>query len=165
MYRDNIGLLLWGNVGAGKTYFAACVANALIDLGNPVLMTSFVKIINAMSSFRVDRNEYIRDLNKYKLLVIDDLGAERQNDSAQEIVYTVIDERCKNRQPLIVTTNLTLDEIKNPRQVSSLSAMVHKRIYDRILEMCVPIQLKADSRRKYIRQGKISEFESMLADL
>ena len=46
MYRDNIGLILWGNVGTGKTYFAACIANYLINLGVPVLMTSFIKLTN-----------------------------------------------------------------------------------------------------------------------
>lgn len=35
------GLLLWGNVGTGKSFFAGCIANALLDQGVPVLMTTF----------------------------------------------------------------------------------------------------------------------------
>jgi DNA replication protein DnaC len=128
VYKDNTGLLLWGNIGTGKTFFAACIANALINNGVPVLMTNFAKIINALSGFNIeDKNKYIVDFNRYKLLVIDDLGAERQSDFAQEIVYNVIDSRYKNGQPIIITTNLTLDEIKKPANIT------YSRIYDRIL--------------------------------
>ena len=38
--RDNVGMLLWGNTGTGKTFLAACIANALIDHGVSVMMTS-----------------------------------------------------------------------------------------------------------------------------
>jgi DNA replication protein DnaC len=159
MHRENAGLLLWGNVGTGKTFFAACIANALIDRDIPVLMTSFAKIINAMSGFAIDdKNGYIDEFNRYNLLIIDDLGAERQSDFAQEIVYNVIDCRYRNGQPLIITTNLTLDEIKNPPN------MTHKRIYDRILEMCVPIQFTGESRRRTASQRKLHIARGILTD-
>lgn len=149
MYEQNIGILLWGNVGTGKTFFAACIANALIENGIPVLMSNFAKIINALGDFgNRDKNEYIESLNRYKLLIIDDLGAERQSDYAQEIVYSVIDARYKNEQPLIVTTNMTLDEIKHPKNIT------YSRIYDRILEMCVPVEFKGENRRRSGYEGK-----------
>ena len=156
LYADNTGLLLWGNVGAGKTYFAACIANALLDDGVSVLMTNFSKIINDLSGFKNDKNEYIAEFNKYKLLIIDDLGAERQSEFAQEIVYGVIDERYKSNQPLIVTTNMSLDEIKKPKDVNNA------RIYDRLLGMCVPIQFFGDSRRREEYQAKIDRAKAIL---
>ena len=45
---ENLGLLLWGDVGTGKSFVAACIANALLDQGIPVLMTNFSKILNQM---------------------------------------------------------------------------------------------------------------------
>lgn len=159
MYAENLGILLWGNVGTGKTYFAACIANSLLDSGVPVLMTSFSKIINALSGFSVkDKNAYIDDFCRYKLLVIDDLGAERQSEYAQEIVYSVIDARYKDRQPLIITTNMTLDSIKNPKDI------VYSRIYDRIQEMCTPINYKGDSRRQVKYQDKIDRAKIIFSD-
>lgn len=162
VYSENIGLLLWGNVGTGKTYFAACIANALLDIGVPVMMTNFAKIINAMSGFdfgrknEEDRNGYLNSLNCYKLLIIDDLGAERQSEYALEIVYSVIDSRYKNAQPLIVTTNMTLDEIKQPGDIA------YSRIYDRILEMCSPIEFKGESRRRKTYKSKIEMAHNMI---
>lgn len=53
-----MGLLLWGDVGTGKSFFAGCVANALLDKGVPVLMTNFAKILNSLTGiYPQDRNE------------------------------------------------------------------------------------------------------------
>ena len=155
MYRDNIGLLLWGDVGNGKTYFAACIANYLIDHGVPVLMTNFIRLANALSGYDEDKNAYIKSLDNYKLMIIDDLGAERQSDYMLEQVYNVIDSRYKSRQPLIITTNLQLSEIKNPADIK------YSRIYSRILEMCVPIAFRGADRRKEVSTTKLEKAKKL----
>jgi DNA replication protein DnaC len=155
MYRDNIGLLLWGDVGNGKTYFAACIANYLIDHGVPVLMTNFIRLANALSGYDEDKNAYIKSLDNYKLMIIDDLGAERQSDYMLEQVYNVIDSRYKSRQPLIITTNLQLSEIKNPADIK------YSRIYSRILEMCVPIAFRGADRRKEVLNTKLEQAKKL----
>ena len=155
MHKDNIGLLLWGNVGTGKTYFAACIANYLISLGVPVLMTSFIKLTNALTGFDEDKNAYIKSLNNYKLLIIDDLGAERQSDYMLEQVYNIIDSRYKNQQPLIITTNLSLSEIKEPKEIK------YSRIYSRIIEMCVPIRFDGTDRRKEVSASKLEKAKKL----
>ena len=54
------GLLFWGNVGTGKTFLAGCIANALLEMKIPVLMTSFPKILNALGGlYSAERNEYL----------------------------------------------------------------------------------------------------------
>ncbi len=58
---------------------------------------------------------------------------ERGTEYALEQIYNIVDSRYRSRKPLIVTTNLTLDEIRHPQDTA------HARIYDRLLEMCVPI--------------------------
>ena len=50
MIKNNQGLILWGDVGTGKSFAASCIANALLDKKYPVVMTSFVKIIAARES-------------------------------------------------------------------------------------------------------------------
>lgn len=159
MHEKNIGLLLFGNVGTGKTYFAACVANALINDGVPVLMTNFSKILNDLSGFKeADKNAYINSLNNYELLIIDDLGVERQSDYALEQVFNIIDSRYKNGQPLIVTTNLSIEDLRNPQD------MKFKRIYDRILEMTIPIKIDGVSRREQLHKDKLEIAKSLFAD-
>ena len=75
--RDGKGLLLHGTVGTGKTYFSACIANALIDEGYTVLMTNFARLTNKIQGMFEGKQEFIDSLNIYSLLIIDDLGAER----------------------------------------------------------------------------------------
>ena len=153
MRRENNGLLLWGNTGNGKTFAAACIANKLIDRGIPAMITSFPRILNA----GYDKQEIIEQVHYYPLLVIDDLGAERSSEYAMETVYTVIDERYKAKNPLIVTTNLTLDELCRPKD------MTYQRIYDRILEMCTPLVFKGDSMRRDKANQRMRHVKSVLA--
>ena len=73
---------------------------------------------------------------------VDDLGAERTTDFARETVYSVIDQRGQARLPLIVTTNLSLAEIKQTED------MQLRRIYDRLRNLCpVPLLIDGESRR------------------
>lgn len=152
MERENSGLLLWGNTGNGKTFAAACIANYLIDRGIPAMITSFPRILAG----DWDKHEIAEQMRYYSLLVIDDLGAERSSDYALETVYMVIDERYKAKKPLIVTTNLTLDEICKPKN------MAYQRIYDRVLEMCAPLVFKGESRRRANAQQRNKALRELL---
>ena len=146
---ENLGLLLWGDVGTGKSFLAACIANALLEKGVPVLMTNFSKILNQMGAMYSDeRDRYIASFNRFSLLIIDDLGIERNTEYALEQVYAVVDERYKAGLPLIITTNLTISQLRNPEDVA------HARIYSRILEMCTPVHVPGLDRRTAIGKSK-----------
>lgn len=146
---ENLGLLLWGDVGTGKSFLAACIANALLEKGVPVLMTNFSKILNQMGAMYLDeRYRYIASFNRFSLLIIDDLGIERNTEYALEQVYAVIDERYKTGFPLIITTNLTISQLRNPEDVA------HARIYSRVLEMCTPVHVPGHDRRTTIGKSK-----------
>ena len=145
--KQGKGLLLYGNVGRGKTYAACEVANALIDKGYSVLVTNFSRVLNTLQS-TYEKQEYIDSLNDFALLVIDDLGIERSTEYAKEQVYNVIDSRYRAGLPMIITTNLSMDNIKNPADVEN------GRIYDRIIERCFPIEFNGQNRRhKAVRES------------
>lgn len=147
MAQTGQGLLFWGNVGTGKTFLAGCIANALLEQKIPVLMTSFPKILNALCGlYSSERNEYLASLNRYTLLVIDDMGIERESQYTIETIYTVIDERYKSGKPFIITTNIQLDTLKNPQDVE------HARIYDRIMERCMPVYFGGRNYRSELGQ-------------
>ena len=155
--EQNLGLLLWGDVGTGKSFTAACIANALLENGTAVLMTNFSKILNQMGAMYSDeRYQYIASFSNFALLIIDDLGIERNTEYALEQVYAVIDERYKSGLPVIITTNLTINEIRNPSDVA------HARIYSRVLEMCTPVHVAGSDRRKHIGMEKQKTVKEVL---
>ena len=157
MKANSSGLLLWGNVGTGKSFFAGCIANSLLEKGVPVLMTNFSRILNTLSGMHFeDRNQFIDSLNRYSLLIIDDLGIERNSEFALEQVFNVIDSRYRSKKPLIVTTNLTLEELNKPTD------MAHSRIYDRILERCAPIRINNRNIRKDNASANLHEAKKIL---
>ena len=97
MLKKNMGLMFYGDVGTGKSFSAACIANHLLDRRISVVMTSFIKLLDAMQNFGNDNDAMIRKMNRAKLLIIDDLGAERGTDFALENVYHVIDSRVREQ--------------------------------------------------------------------
>ena len=140
--RNNTGLLLFGDVGTGKSFFAGCIANALLDQDVPVLMTSFPTILNQLTGvYPEERVEFINSLNDYDLLIIDDLGVERSTEFAMEQMFEVVDRRYRYGKPMIITTNLTLEQLRNPPDLA------HARIYERILERCAPILFSGENFR------------------
>lgn len=157
MYSENIGLMFFGDVGTGKTYISLCIANALIDRNVPVFFTDFSRICNDMLDFSTgNNNDYIDSLNHYKLLIIDDFGAERTTDTAIQFVEDVVNARCKAHMPMLITTNKTVDEMK------SCKNMKMKRIYSRILSMTVPIEVNGNDRRKKIQADKLMTAKELL---
>ena len=153
MHSENLGLLLWGGVGTGKSFLAGCIANALMEQEVPVRMTNFARILNELNNSFSGRNEVVDRLCRYHLLIIDDLGMERGTEYALEQIYNIVDSRYRSQKPLIVTTNLTLDEMRHPQDT------VHARIYDRLLEICVPISCIGMSFRKANAQEKLERLK------
>jgi DNA replication protein DnaC len=155
MKKKGKGLLLYGVCGTGKTFAACEVANALIDNGYSVLVTNFARILNTLQG-SYDKQEYIDRLNSYSLLVVDDLGIERGTEYAKEQVFNIIDSRYRAGLPMIITTNLTMEDIKNP------DTIMDKRIYERILEKCHPIEVKGDNRRRKTIRNEYDDMQNLL---
>ena len=150
MAEKNTGYLLWGGVGTGKSFFAGCIANALLEQEVPIRMTNFAEVINDLNA-TFEKNEYISHLCHYPLLILDDFGMERGTEYGLEQVYNVIDTRYRIQKPLIVTTNLSLHDLKHPRDSA------HARIFDRLLAMCVPIMFTGSSMRKDAAKAKLAD--------
>ena len=156
MKAGNIGYLLWGSVGTGKSYLAWCIANALMEKEVAVCMTNFATILGDLAASFEGRNEYISRLCSYPLLILDDFGMERGTEYGLEQVYSVIDSRYRSGKPLIATTNLTLEELQHPQDTP------HARIYDRLTSMCAPVRFTGSNFRKETAQEKLERLKQLM---
>lgn len=156
MKANGKGLLFFGDTGVGKSFIAACIANALIDKGYKCLVTNFPRIINELSGLYEGKQEYINDLNRYELLVIDDLAIERDTEYTAEIVQNVVDSRYRAGLPMIVTTNLKISELMQPHDIRK------KRLYSRLKEMCLMIEVSGEDRREKQFYENYAEYKNLL---
>ena len=160
MKKENIGLIFYGSVGSGKTYLACSIANALIEQYQiSVKIRNFAQIINNLqkSGFDFDKNEYIESLVNTSVLILDDLGIERDTSYAKEQVYNIVNNRYLKQKPTIFTTNLSYDTISNCTE-----SVEYQRIYSRIIEMCIPVMVVGLDYRKMIQKEKLNRNKERL---
>lgn len=139
--ENNLGILMYGDIGTGKTFYADCIVNALIEQMVYATTVSIAGLIDFMQNSD-HSSEIIYALNQFELLVLDDLGSERNTSYGLERLYSIIDTRYQSGKPTIITTNL------DKERLLSCTDIGYKRVYDRILEMCpISIPIIGESKR------------------
>jgi len=108
-------LLLRGGYGSGKTHLAAGIANFAVGMGVPTLFLTVPDLLDMLRfSYDSEDTTFERRFDEIRnapLLVLDDFGTQNATGWAQEKLFQIINFRYINKLPLVVTTNLGLDEI------------------------------------------------------
>ena len=138
--ENSIGLVFCGERGAGKTFLSACIANELLKRGFSVEMTNVTMISQAVDATFEGRAEEIKRLMQLDLLILDDLGTERGTEYMMEHAFNIIDGRYKANKPMVVSTNSSFDDMATESDIAK------GRIYDRIIEKCLPVEMSGNRR-------------------
>jgi DNA replication protein DnaC len=123
------GLWLMGEVGTGKTTLAMIVSKAALDAGRSVAIYSLPRLLNLMRSAiatEAGMIGFLERLTAVDLLHIDDLGAESTTEWVLEQLYSIINSRYEDERAMILTSNLTYDDLVvqlGARTVSRLVAI------------------------------------------
>lgn len=136
---DGRGLLLFGSNGVGKTYLAAAIANEAVEAGKKATLTSMRDLI-ALMPYGADL-KIINRLLTYDLVVLDDLGAERNTPTGVETAFTVVDKLYSKKVGLVITSNLSKQQIANPDMGS-------RRLMDRLKERCRLVEYSGPNKRQ-----------------
>ena len=144
-FRNNEGegLIFTGEVGTGKTHLAAAIANYVIaEYALPVRFGCFADILdgirNSFSGDQISGIEIEKELYEVPLLIIDDLGKERQTQFAEEMLFKVVNHRYEAELPLIITSNYDLEELSDRLDYSTFS---------RLAEMCRGVKMTGSDYR------------------
>ena len=133
-------LLLWGDCGTGKSFMAACIANAAIDAGMTARFITVPEIEHQLWN-NPDKAAVFDELNHAGLLVIDDFGCERRTEYMDELRFHLIEGRLHSGKPCVITTNLTLNDFAAPADLTQ------KRIVSRIFERAKTFHVQGEDRR------------------
>lgn len=151
-YQDlHSGLLFSGNVGTGKTYVAACIANELLKRGIKVVFRTENELLREACS---DKSEFLHDyLNKASLFILDDFGACIKSEKQAGVIFPYIDDWSASKKPLIITTNLKPADFKETEDTEKA------RIFSRVIEVCsIPVVVNGKDIRRKISREKYGEF-------
>ena len=116
--NDYHNLLFYGTVGTGKSFLSGCVAKELLDMGHSIVYFSAEQLFRSISAIYYD-HEHLAEkealfdtLHESDLLIIDDLGTEFSNEFTKTQLFAIFNQRITNHRPLVISTNLTLEDIR-----------------------------------------------------
>ena len=100
-------LLVFGLPGRGKTHFAAAVGHELVQQGRSVLFTPTYRLVDELLRAKRDLllEQQLRHLDRFEVLILDDIGYVQQSQDEMEVLFTLLAERYEMRSVLI-TSNL-----------------------------------------------------------
>lgn len=108
-------LLFVGGTGLGKTFLSACIARAVADRGYSVVYESAGHLFSKLEQAKFNPSEETRRetarFNDCDLLILDDLGTEMPGQFATAALYTLLNDRILENKPMVVSTNLNMDEL------------------------------------------------------
>ncbi len=109
-------LLLHGGFGCGKTHLAAAIANFTVGMGVPTLFITVPDLLDALrfsyGEQDVSFESRFDEIRNSPLLILDDFGTQNATQWAQEKLFQLLNYRYINHLPLVITTNLMLDQIE-----------------------------------------------------
>jgi DNA replication protein DnaC len=155
-YAKNLNgwLLLQGGYGCGKTHLAAAIANFAVEMGVPTLFLTVPDLLD-MLRFSYDSQDTtfenrFNEIRNASLLILDDFGTQNATGWAQEKLFQVINYRYINKLPLVITTNLSLDDI---------DARFRSRLSDR--ELVTDVRINAPDYRRPLDDTGHPELSSL----
>lgn len=139
------GLWFFGNSGTGKTTLAMLVSKLTLEAGRTAAIYSMPQLLSRIrqtfDSLPGEESylDLFGQLTSVDLLHLDDLGSENRTEWVLEQLYALINERYEAERSLVVTTNLTAEQLEE---------QIGERVVSRLVEMCGdPLPLYGDDRR------------------
>ena len=117
--NDRRNIIFSGNTGVGKTYLSNCIAKVLLDRYYSVIYLSAKELFEALVKVKMEKSEdqkyllLIEEVYESDMLIIDDLGTELSNHFTTTEFFHIINRRVNTEKSTIISTNLSLDEMRD----------------------------------------------------
>jgi len=127
-------LLVFGLPGRGKTHFVAAVGHELVNLGRTVFFTPTYRLVDSLLRAKRDLllEHELRRLDRFEVLILDDIGYVQQSRDEMEVLFTLLAERYERRS-VVITSNLVFSQwdqiFKDPMTTAAaIDRVVHHSV-------------------------------------
>ncbi len=148
---SNQGVYLYGPMGTGKTYLAACASNYMAKNGKKAVFIHYPSFTERLSHlYRTDEHRTETDRMRFAdILVIDDIGAEEVTDKNRSVLLSVLDSRMQNHKMTWFTSNEDFKSLLNHFIVTNKGSdtLEAERILERIRVLGKPVYVSGKDRR------------------
>ena len=161
-------IIISGPVGVGKTYLLACLAREVAEKSYTVRFVDFFQLlaqIKAAYSRKESDEDILKPLIDVDVLFIDELGKGRNTEFELTIIDQLVMGRYNQEKPIVATTNYVLKQFSkaatidlttnsndnggfSPDVFGPLEMRVGSRIYSRLLEGCLKVELSGQNYRR-----------------
>lgn len=126
--REQKSFIFAGTTGTGKNHLASAICNNLIVKGKSCLITTVEELmINSRKTYgknaKCSESEFIKTMINIDLLILDEIGLQRNNDNEKIMLNQIIDKRVSNLKPTGMLTNFELKQVKKSLGLRVFSRM------------------------------------------
>jgi DNA replication protein DnaC len=162
------GLLFVGSIGVGKTHLAVGVLRRLVqERGVKGLFYDFRQLIwNLQNSYSPQVSTNVQDLLKpvfaAEVLVLDDVGAQKPSDWAEDMFALILNNRYNEKQTTIITTNYpdlpagggAKTDVEHAAREITLGDRIGNRMLSRLVSMCVRVEMRGEDFRQTVKRAR-----------
>ena len=142
IFRISFKILLYGDTGVGKTFLSHCVAKELIERSFAVIYFTASQLFDIFAKKQFEKDADVKldydHIYDCDLLIIDDLGTEFTNSFTSSQLFICLNERILRRKSTLISTNLSLDDIRK---------LYSERVFSRISSSYTVLRLIGDDIR------------------
>ena len=144
-------ILIFGPSGVGKTHVCGALGRSVIELGKRVKFISASTLVQQLqlAKLQLELPSALAKLDRYDLLIIDDLGYVKKSDAETSVLFELIAYRYERRS-IMVTANQPFSQWD---QIFTDSMMTVAAI-DRLIHHATIIEMQAESFRKQSAQKR-----------
>lgn len=143
--KEPLNIVFYGGIGVGKTHLAIALIQRLSEKGYKCYFSTLSALIQDLTNARLENrlSDLNKKLDKFDLLVCDELGYLAQTQDGADLFFQLISQRYE-RKSILITTNLTYSEW-DKIFINPLNTAV---AVERIIHNCITYNFKGDSKRK-----------------